>query len=235
MRMTTSLLDIDETAVLSQPRISLLGTAGLLFDPGGALDLGLQRRIWALAQRAAQWPEIREAVPCLNNLMLAFALPAPRDIASLTARLEDTWEQGESLALDEDGRIFDLVVDYGGEFGSRMEHVCEHTGLTVDEVVARHSEPLYVVYGLGSHPGHAYLGGMDPTIATPRRKVPALDNPGGSVSIGGIQTSVSASSGPTGWNAIGKTDMAFFDVKANPPAVLRPGDRLRFCPRKVIR
>ena len=66
-----------------------------------------------------------------------------------------------------------------------MADVMAHTGLGVDEIVAIHSAPTYTVYALGSHPGYCYLGGMDPRIATPRRKVPVLSIPGGAVSIGG--------------------------------------------------
>ena len=86
-----------------------------------------------------------------------------------------------------------------------MADVVAHTGLSVDEIVELHSAPLYPVYALGSHPGYCYLGGMDPRIATPRRKVPVLSIPGGAVSIGGAQTGVSASAGPSGWNTIGST------------------------------
>jgi len=84
------------------------------------------------------------------------------------------------------------------------------------------------VYALGSHPGYCYLGGMDPRIATPRRAVPVLSIPGGAVSIGGAQTGVSASAGPSGWNTIGSTTMTFFDPARDPPATLQPGDRIRF-------
>jgi allophanate hydrolase subunit 1 len=76
---------------------------------------------------------------------------------------------------------------------------------------------------------------MDARIATPRRKVPVLRIPGGAVSIGGAQTGVSASDGPSGWNTIGCTAMSFFDPQADPPALLAPGDCLRFRVKKVER
>ncbi|MFV8671414.1 carboxyltransferase domain-containing protein, partial [Ralstonia pseudosolanacearum] len=55
------------------------------------------------------------------------------------------------------------------------------------------------------------------------------------VSIGGAQTGVSASDGPSGWNTIGSSEMCFFDPDKNPPALLQPGDVLRFRVEKVIR
>ena len=76
---------------------------------------------------------------------------------------------------------------------------------------------------------------MDPRLATPRRKVPVLSIPGGAVSIGGAQTGISASAGPSGWNTIGSTDYRFFDIDADPPALFRPGDTMRLVPARVLR
>ena len=61
--------------ISDQPRISLLGTSALLFEAPGEIELATQQRIWALAREAEGWPEIREAVPGMNNLMLTFVAP----------------------------------------------------------------------------------------------------------------------------------------------------------------
>ena len=207
------------------PTLSLLGTSALLFEAPGAMALHSQQRIWALAQEAAEWPEVREAVPGMNNLMLSFVRP-PRALDELKARLAAAWEAVTPLTRE--GRVVELPVRYGGAGGPHMADVVAHTGLSVEQIVELHSAPLYPVYALGSHPGYCYLGGMDPRIATPRRAVPVLSIPGGAVSIGGAQTGVSASAGPSGWNTIGSTTMTFFDPARDPPATLQPGDRIRF-------
>lgn len=217
---------------MTGPRLSLLGTTGLLFEAPGETTLATQRRIWALARETERWASVREAVPGMNNLMLVFADP-PRRLDAFKQALLESWSAIEPLPLD--GRCVDLPVSYGGDGGPHMADVVEHTGLSVDDIVALHAEPVYTVYALGSHPGYCYLGGMDPRIATPRRKVPVLRIPGGAVSIGGSQTGVSASAGPSGWNTIGTTDMSFFDVGREHPALLRPGDSIRFRPQRVLR
>ena len=215
-----------------QPVISLLGSSALLFEAPGALALAPQQHLWSLALQVAQWPEIDEAVPGMNNLMLTLRTP-PRDLAGLRERLLQAWQQSTPLALE--GRIIELPVVYGGEHGPHLQDVVEHTGLDIDTIAHLHSEPLYPVYALGSHPGYCYLGGMDVRLATPRRQVPVLNIGAGAVSIGGVQTGVSASAGPSGWNTIGRTEMAFFDPQQNPPAILRPGDQIRFRIERIIR
>jgi len=216
-----------------QPVFSVLGTTAVLFEaPGTVMSLATQQRIWSLARETQQWAEVLEAVPGMNNLMLAFVRP-PRDITGLRNRLFDAWDRVRPTALE--GRVVELPVVYGGSGGPHMGDVVAHTGLSVDDIVDIHSSPTYPVYALGSHPGYCYLGGMDPRIATPRRKVPVLSIPGGAVSIGGFQTGVSASPGPSGWNTIGSTSMSFFDPGQEVPALLQPGDSIRFRVEKVIR
>ena len=213
-----------------KPVVSCLGTSALLFEAPGETSLASQQRIWALSREAAGWPEVREAVPGVNNLLLSFAAP-PRCLEPLEERLLGAWE--EAVALPLDGRVVELPVTYGGEGGPHMADVVAHTGLSVDEIVAIHAAPVYPVYALGSHPGYCYLGGMDPRIATPRRKVPVIRIPGGAVSIGGAQTGVSASDGPSGWNTIGTTEMVFFDATRDPPVLLQPGDSIVFRVAKI--
>lgn len=219
----------------NSPNLTLLGTTALLFEAPGALELAPQQRIWAMAKALQCLPEVREAVPGMNNLMLTFARP-PRDLSALQAfqaQVLQAWNDTKPLPLQ--GRIVELPVVYGGAGGPHLADVVAHTGLSIDEVVELHAAPLYPVYALGSHPGYCYLGGMDVRIATPRRAVPIVNLPGGSVSIGGVQTGVSASAGPSGWNTIGNTTMDFFNAAQDPPAVLQPGDCVRFRVQDILR
>ena len=218
---------------IDDPVFSVLGTTAALFEaPGSAMTLETQQRIWSLAKEAQDWPEVREAVPGMNNLMLSFETP-PRRLDELERRLLVAWREVRPLKLA--GRVIELPVTYGGDGGPHMADVVAHTGLSVDDIVELHSAPLYPVYALGSHPGYCYLGGMDPRIATPRRKVPVLRIPGGAVSIGGSQTGVSASAGPSGWNTIGSSPLAFFYPDREVPVLLQHGDSIRFRVERIIR
>lgn len=209
-------------------RVSALGTSALMFEAPGELALETQQRIWSLAREVAGWSGVGEAVPGMNNLMLVMQVPPPdqRAWVALATSVQRLWHTIEPLPLL--GRVIELDVVYGGDAGPHITDVADHTGLDVARIVALHSEPVYPVYALGSHPGYCYLGGMDTRLATPRRPSPILGLPAGSVSIGGPQTGVSASIGPSGWNTIGRTELSFFDHRRQPPALLQPGDRIRF-------
>jgi KipI family sensor histidine kinase inhibitor len=207
------------------PQISLVGTSGILFEAPGAFDLANQRRIWALARAADRLDWVGEAVPGMTNLLLVFKSP-PRDIAAIEGELRGLWEK----AAEEKGRgeRFELDVDYGGEGGPDLDFMAEQTGLPREAVVEIHAGRDYTVFALGSHPGYAYLGTVDPRLFIPRRKVPRISIPAGAVSIGGWQTGASASDGPSGWHTIGHTDARFFDPASATPALLAPGDVIRF-------
>ncbi len=215
-----------------QPRLSLLGNSGLIVEAAGPLDLDTQTRIWALAEAAAAWEEVREAVPGMTNLMLVLRSRSC-DIESLKARIAHAWSLGRRLSPG--GKEIEIPITYGGEGGPHLHEAASLTGLSIDEVVAIHSAPLYTVFAVGSHPGYCYLAGLDARLFTPRRSVPLVNLPGGSLSIAGMQTGVSASAGPSGWNTIGATAIQFFDVARDPPTLLQPGDRVRFRPERVIR
>lgn len=230
--MTVLRGDLDARLAADGLRFSLLGTTAALFEPPGSFDIATQRRIWGLAASAAGWPEVAEAVPGVTNLMLIFSRP-PADPVALAARLAQAWQADAGVVID--GRHLDLAVVYGGEGGPHLADVALHTGLTIDEVVAIHAGPLYTVFAVGSHPGYCYLGGMDPRLFVPRREVPLLSIPKGSLSVAGMQTGVSASAGPSGWHTIGIADVDFFDPVRVPPSLLRPGDTIRFHARKVLK
>lgn len=217
---------------LDRPKMSLLGTTAMIFEAPGPFDLAHQRRIWSMAHAVESWPDVCEAIPGMTNLMVTFAVPQC-DPAGLEARLADAW--GAAGEYQPESKLLELRVVYGGEGGPHLQDVVDHTGLAVDEVIALHTRPDYIVFAVGSHPGYCYLGGLVDRLATPRRKIPLLSVPGGSVSIGGMQTGVSASAGPSGWNTIGLAEAQFFDPLAVPPSLLMPGDRIRLRAERVIR
>lgn len=212
-------------------QLSIIGSRAVLFQPECPFDLDHQQRIWALTAEAATWPGVREAVPGMTNLTLLLD-HVPVDIARLSRNLSNLWDSG--IRREIDGTLLEIAITYGGSGGPHLAHVAELTGLGIDRVIGLHTAPEYTVYAVGSHAGYCYLGGLDPRLETPRRNVPLTRIPAGSLSLAGLQTGISASAGPSGWNTIGHAEVAFFDPAAEPAALLKPGDRIRFTAAEVI-
>jgi KipI family sensor histidine kinase inhibitor len=212
------------------PRLHLLGDAALLCELPAPATLVQQQRIWALATQAQRWPGVGEVLPGMNNLTLTFD-PTAVDLDALTAQVLAAWPKLSASAIE--GRLVEIPVAYGGEDGPDLGDVAAHTGLTPAEVVRRHSAGEYVVYLLGFLPGFAFMGGLAPELATPRRAEPRTAVPARSVGIGGEQTGIYPLVSPGGWQLIGRTSLEMFDPTAESPTLLRPGDRVRFVVESV--
>lgn len=213
------------------PRLHALGDAALLCELPPPATLAVQQRLWALAHEAVRWPGIHEVLPGMNNLTLLFD-PEQLDATELAQRVLARWPD-VAAASKADARTVEIPVDYGGEHGPDLHEVARHTGLTPAEVVKRHSGGEYVVYLLGFLPGFAFMGGLAPELATPRRSEPRTAVPARSVGIGGAQTGIYPSVSPGGWHLIGRTPLQLFDPQAASPTLLRPGDQVRFVAQSI--
>jgi KipI family sensor histidine kinase inhibitor len=96
------------------------------------------------------------------------------------------------------------------------------------ELVRRHTLPVYTVAFLGFAPGFPYLTGLDPALQLPRRTDPRLQVPAGSVALAGEFCGIYPQATPGGWNVIGHCEVRLFDPARAQPALLAPGDRVRF-------
>ncbi len=129
-----------------------------------------------------------------------------------------------------EGRTLEIPVQYGGESGPDLADVARHTGLAPERVVEMHSAAEYVVYFVGFATCFPYLGGLPAELATPRLAAPRKHVPAGSVAIAGAQAGVYPLASPGGWRLIGRTPLRLFDPQAEPPALLRMAERVRYVP-----
>jgi KipI family sensor histidine kinase inhibitor len=130
---------------------------------------------------------------------------------------------------------FAIRVRYGGEDGPDLDEVASATGLRAREVIEAHAGAAYRVAFLGFSPGFPYLTGLPACLATARRSTPRRRVPAGSVAIAGMQAGIYPVASPGGWNVIGRTDLSLFDAARPRPALLAPGDLVRFVPEDAPR
>ena len=210
-----------------RPRLLLAGDTALTVELGDSVDPAVNARVIALdrALADAKLAGIVETVPTYRSLQIHYdpdMLPAETLMATmerLAVGLDDTLASG---------RRWTVPVSYGGAHGIDLEAVAERTGLTADGVVACHMAGDYRVYMIGFQPGFTYLGGLDPKLHLPRREVPRLKTPAGTISVGGIQAAVASIEAPSGWHLLGQTPVRAFDAVRTDPFLYRPGDRIRF-------
>lgn len=131
----------------------------------------------------------------------------------------------DSLPQGEDREI---PVFYGGEYGPDLVELATVTGLSTDEIITLHSGATYTVAAVGFSPGFPYLLGLPERLLVPRRKTPRLAVPAGSVAIAGGQAGIYPFTSPGGWHLLGRTCVCLFDPSLPRPALLQPGDRVRF-------
>lgn len=216
-----------------------LGDAALVIEFGTTIDEATHRLVCdALrAFEATPLPGVVEVVPAYTTLTLFYDLP---QVVAAGAPIEDIlgWlgERTQTLLATarkraretNEPRLVRIPVCYGGEHGPDLPHVAQHTGLSPDEVIRCHTDPVYRVYSMGFAPGFPYLGGLSPRLAAPRRATPRPRVTPGSVGIAGTQTGVYPLPTPGGWQLIGRTPLRLFRPEQDPPVLLRPGDRVRF-------
>lgn len=211
-----------------------LGEDAILLRFGDSIDAATNASVHACAALLEQHQ------PCwLLDIVPAFATLAVRvDLDQFARNVNwrdevDAWLKARcdvriACKASTQPDIHIIPARYGGEFGPDLENVARHAGLSMDEVVRRHSTARYRVGMLGFAAGFPYLIGLHERLATPRHATPRTEVMAGSIGIGGEQTGIYPRKGPGGWQIIARTDVVLFDVERAQPALLAPGDFVEF-------
>jgi KipI family sensor histidine kinase inhibitor len=212
------------------PRVLAVGEGAALVRFGAAVHPAANAAALALlrALDAAPPPGLVDLVPAYASLLVLFD-PLAATPAAVTAAVRAALGAAPPAA-EPPGRLVHIPVTYGGPDGPDLDDLARHAGLGVDEVIRRHAAARYRVYFLGFLAGFPYLGGLPSALAMPRLPTPRPLVPAGSVALAGRQAGVYPVASPGGWRLIGRTDRRLFDPAQDPPALLRPGDRVRFVP-----
>jgi len=198
------------------------------------IDLETNAALQALAAalRARSLPWIRDVIPALCGIAVHFDPDHPElpdsILESFQALLAEAFKQAGKY--ERTGRLVELPVCYDAEFGVDLAELGKTLALSEKQIVERHSANEHVVLMVGFSPGQPYIGGLDESLALPRRATPRTRVPAGSVAIANTQTAVYSYETPGGWHVIGLTPLALFDPARNPPSLFAPGDRVRFVP-----
>lgn len=115
--------------------------------------------------------------------------------------------------------------------GRDLAEVAGLLGLSVAEVIAEHTGRIWRCRFIGFAAGFGYLESAGTRLAVPRRARPRTAVPGGAVALADGYSAVYPRRGPGGWQLIGTTDLALWDLDRPNPALLSVGTAVRFVDR----
>jgi len=213
-----------------KPRILALGDGALTLEFGNKIDPALNARVMAAHDvlSALNLDGISDLVPTYRSLTVYFdPLRLDRDV--LTGCLLDAAQappQESALASR-----WLLPVVFGDEFGPDMARVARVTGRSETAVIEALCATELRVFLIGFLPGFPYLGELPEWLRLPRLATPRAAVPANSLAIAGAQAAIYPWQSPGGWHLLGRTPVRLFDLTdAARPALLAPGDSVRFTP-----
>lgn len=197
-------------------RILPSGSTAVLVELADLAEVGA----WYEPLRVEPPAGVLDIVPAARTILLVFdpdqisGKDVERAVRAIVPRAPDA----------AGGELLDVPVHYDGE---DLAEAADLLGWSADELVDRHTEQEWTVAFCGFAPGFGYLTGSQ-SWDVPRRSSPRTKVPAGSVALAGEFTGVYPRVSPGGWQLIGRTELTIFDVDRDPPALLRPGIRVRF-------
>ena len=200
----------------------------LLFDLPASEQLTklIMQLSYLLKRRFTETPALSELIPAYNSLTICFN-PLKISVQSLKALLKELLQE-DLTGYVYQASLIEIPVCYHQSLAPDLNYIASYTGINSQDVIAKHTQPEYLVHMLGFLPGFLYLGGLMPELCCPRKQVPELRIAPGSVGIGGDQTGIYPVASPGGWHIIGQTPLNLFAVGTEQTFIAAPLDKIKF-------
>lgn len=176
---------------------------------------------------------ITDLIPAYSSLTVVYHPPLIQKQAIGISAFE--WLRKQLMDLlnaptDDSPSTTPIVVPvcYDCSLAPDLAEAAAFAGMTIQELVAIHTNKSYKVYMLGFLPGFAYMASVDKAIQLPRKQNPRASVAPGSVGIAGPQTGIYPLDAPGGWQLIGRTPLKIFDLSLEQPCFFKPGDWVKF-------
>lgn len=169
-------------------------------------------------------PGVVDVVPAARTVLVVTdpSATTPDAVADVVRRTTPRHDQRGA------GELVEIPVAYDGK---DLEEAARLLDCGAAELVRRHTADEWTAAFCGFLPGFGYLTSKAWKSDVPRRSSPRKRVPAGSVALAGEFSGVYPRESPGGWQLIGRTDLAVFDLSRDPAALLRPGVRVRFVDR----
>ena len=200
--------------------VSPVGTRAVIVDlPDLATVMA-----WHASLVASPLPGQVEAIAAARTVLVCFDAHSSA-IAGLNA-LRSFQPHGSTEANPREVTI-DVVYD-----GEDLADVAELMGISTEELITRHTQQQWLAAFGGFAPGFTYCvptaGDQSYTWDVARRSSPRTAVPAGAVGLAGQFSAVYPRTSPGGWQLLGHTTQPMWDTNAEQPALLQPGDTVRY-------
>lgn len=162
-----------------------------------------------------------DVVPAARTLLVVTD-PRVTELSSVAQAVQRTTPRHDRL---NSGELVEIPVTYDGE---DLDEAARLLGCESAELVRRHTADEWTVAFCGFVPGFGYLTSKTWQWDVPRRSSPRKKVPLGSVALAGQFSGVYPRESPGGWQLIGRTKLAIFDLSRDRAALLAPGTLVRF-------
>lgn len=209
------------------PTLVPMGDRAIILRFAGTLDKDANGSALAFCERCrkAGIPGVEEVVPNLVSVLIRYDA-AKTDFSRLSGELRLLAAVGGTGFAR--GPLHRLGIRYGGEDGPDLASVAQHLDMDTETFISRHAGKPLDVLAIGFAPGFLYCGMHAPDMVVPRLQSVRRSVPPGSILFAAGQTAIAATSVPTGWPLIGRTDMINFDPLATPVVSILAGDSVLF-------
>lgn len=200
------------------------GEDAFVLEFGDRIDSAVGRRVAAAARALedAAPAGLVEVVPTFRSLLVLYD-PDVTSEAALVAAAEPAGD-----IAPEPPAAWRVPVCMSGAEAEDLAEAAAGLGLTEADVREIFLGGTYQVGMYGFAPGFAYLSGVDPALAIPRRASPRPPMPVGSLILAGGMAALTSVSMPTGWYVVGQTAITLFRPDRTPMVPFAVGDTIRF-------
>lgn len=198
------------------------GPTALLLNWEQLISPAISTAIHRYAAAIRELGGVKECIPAYASLLVRF------DSQRTTAyQLKERIFSLHPQEIEAAGIRHELPVCYDPSLAPDLLAAAQALKLTSDELIELHTKQDYLVYQLGYQPGFAFLGETDERLAIDRRASPRRSVPEGSVGLAGRQTGIYPTTGPGGWQIIGRCPWPMLK-EGDDWLRLQAGDQVRF-------
>lgn len=200
--------------------VSPVGTRAVIVDlPDLATVMA-----WHASLVASPLPGQVEAIAAARTVLVCFDAHSSA-IAGLRT-LQDFHPQSSAETTPREVTI-DVIYD-----GEDLADVADLMDISTEELITRHTQQKWLAAFGGFAPGFTYCVPAEDdqtyTWDVARRSSPRTAVPAGAVGLAGQFSAVYPRTSPGGWQLLGHTTQPMWDTHAEQPALLQPGDTVRY-------